>query len=117
MTEVPLAKGLKENGEPLGVDDSGSNRQDPHPLPPPFSKPLSPSAPPGYCPSYGGSTLYESITSVTLTTNPDGTMKLVVQIYIANPTGCTAGQPCPEYDEVPCEDRPRTGPAFLKPNL
>jgi hypothetical protein len=62
---------------------------------------LSLSGAPGYCPSTGGSTLYESITSVTLIPNPDGTMKLVVQVYIANPTGCTAGEPCPEYDDSP----------------
>jgi hypothetical protein len=28
-------------------------------------------------------------------------MRLVVQVYIANPTGCTAGEPCPEYDNSP----------------
>jgi len=59
------------------------------------------SSAPGYCSSIGGSTEYERITSVTVTPNPDGTMKLMVQVYIANPTGCTAGKPCPEYDSSP----------------
>ncbi len=62
---------------------------------------LSLNGAPGYCSSSGGSTEFESITSVSLTTNPGGTMKLVVQVYIANPTGCTAGTPCPEYDNSP----------------
>lgn len=70
-------------------------------LPPLSPQASSVSAAPGYCTSYGGSTMYEYISSVTLTTNPDGTMKLVVQIYIANPTACTAGEPCPEYDDSP----------------
>jgi len=59
------------------------------------------SSAPGYCPSYGGWTDYEYVSSVTLTSNPDGTMKLAVQVYIANPTGCTVGQPCPDYDVSP----------------
>ena len=56
---------------------------------------------PGYCPSSGGSVEYESITGVTVTRYSDTTMKLVVQVYIANPTGCTAGEECPEYDDSP----------------
>lgn len=59
------------------------------------------SSAPGYCPSSGGSTQYEGITGVTLTPQPGGTMRLVVQVYIANPKGCTAGKPCPSYDPSP----------------
>jgi len=56
---------------------------------------------PGYCPSYGGSHEYEYISSVTYTINPGGTITITVDIYIANPTGCTYGEPCPEYDNSP----------------
>lgn len=56
---------------------------------------------PGYCDSLGGSTSFESIRSVTLTPNPDGTYRLVVQVFIANPTGCKVGKECPEYDNSP----------------
>lgn len=59
------------------------------------------SSAPGYCPSYGGSHAYEYISSVTYTQNPGGTMTITVDIYIANPTGCTYGNPCPEYDSSP----------------
>jgi len=59
------------------------------------------SSAPGYCPSYGGSHEYEYISSVTYTQNPSGTMTITVNIYIANPTGCTYGEPCPEYDDSP----------------
>ena len=61
----------------------------------------STSSAPGYCPSYGGSHAYEYISSVTYTQNPGGTMTITVDIYIANPTGCTYGNPCPEYDPSP----------------
>ncbi len=74
---------------------------DPRGQPVTSSQTLSISGAPGYCSSVGGSINFESISSVTLTPNPDGTMKLVVQVYIANPTGCTAGEPCPEYDTSP----------------
>ncbi|MDH3939192.1 MAG: GEVED domain-containing protein, partial [candidate division Zixibacteria bacterium] len=53
-----------------------------------------------YCPSYGGSHQYESIASVT-TIQTDQTMTITVNIWIANPTGCTSGSPCPEYDNSP----------------
>jgi PKD repeat protein len=56
---------------------------------------------PGYCPSSGGSREYEYISSVTYTINPGGTMTITVDIFIANPSGCTYGEPCPEYDESP----------------
>ena len=56
---------------------------------------------PGYCPSYGGSIEYESIYDVTIVLNPGGTMMINVVIWIANPTGCTYGEPCPEYDDSP----------------
>lgn len=56
---------------------------------------------PGYCTSGGGSTSYERITDVLFAANPDGTVTLTVQIYIANPSGCKAGEPCPAYDSSP----------------
>lgn len=59
------------------------------------------SSAPGYCPSYGGSHLYEYISEVKYERKPGGTLSITVDIYIANPTGCTAGQPCPEYDNSP----------------
>lgn len=56
----------------------------------------------GYCPSSGGSTEYESINHVNLETLPDKkTMRLTVGVYIANPAGCVAGEPCPSYDASP----------------
>jgi hypothetical protein len=58
-------------------------------------------AAPGYCFSSGGSKAYEYISSVSLTPNPGGTMKLTVQVFIANPGGCTAGEACEEYDPSP----------------
>jgi hypothetical protein len=63
--------------------------------------PHNTSSAPGYCPSHGGSHLYEYIQDVTYTVNPSGTITITVDIYIANPTGCTYGQPCPEYDSSP----------------
>nr|QNO53283.1 hypothetical protein OJOIIACA_00007 [Methanosarcinales archaeon ANME-1 ERB6] len=68
---------------------------------PPTDEPHHSSSAPGYCPSYGGSHSYEYISSVTYTQNPGGTMTITVDIYIANPTGCTYGNPCPEYDNSP----------------
>ena len=56
---------------------------------------------PGYCPSAGGSTEYEKITNALLTPNGDGTMKLQLNVFIANPKGCVAGQECPSYDASP----------------
>lgn len=61
---------------------------------------LSSSAP-GYCPSYGGSHEFEYISSVTYTQKPGGTAVITAGIYIANPTGCVYGEPCPEYDNSP----------------
>jgi hypothetical protein len=58
-------------------------------------------ASPGYCSSSGGNTSYEYINSIALTPTPSGAMKLVVQVYIANPGGCIAGEPCEEYDPSP----------------
>jgi len=63
--------------------------------------PHNTSSAPGYCESHGGSHLYEYIQSVTYTVNPSGTITITVDIYIANPTGCTYGKPCPEYDASP----------------
>ncbi|MCI5194023.1 MAG: hypothetical protein D3915_13020, partial [Candidatus Electrothrix sp. AU1_5] len=56
---------------------------------------------PGYCSSSGGSTGYESISSVDVTPTGSGNFKVTVKITIANPNGCTAGNPCPEYDDSP----------------
>lgn len=55
---------------------------------------------PGYCTSIGGSLSYESISSVSAVQTGQ-TMTITVYIWIANPTGCTAGSPCPEYDASP----------------
>lgn len=65
------------------------------------SQPNAASAAPGYCPSSGGSTQFERITNAIVTPNGDGTMKLQVNVYIANPEGCVAGQECPSYDPSP----------------
>ncbi|MCE7983042.1 MAG: hypothetical protein DYG89_17800 [Caldilinea sp. CFX5] len=58
-------------------------------------------AAPGYCPSSGGSSEFERITAAILTPNGDGTMKLQVNVFIANPEKCVAGQECPSYDPSP----------------
>jgi hypothetical protein len=59
------------------------------------------SAAPGYCPSSGGSTQFERIGSAALISNGDGTMRLQVNVIIANPEGCVPGQECPSYDPSP----------------
>lgn len=56
---------------------------------------------PGYCSSSGGSTSYEYINGVSLIRNTNGTYQLMVSVFIANPSGCTSGNPCPEYDNSP----------------
>lgn len=56
---------------------------------------------PGYCISNGGDTSYEYISGVNYTKNPTGTMIITSEIFIENPTGCTFGNPCPEYDNSP----------------
>jgi uncharacterized repeat protein (TIGR02543 family) len=56
---------------------------------------------PGYCGSSGGSLAYESIASVECEPNASGTLAITVDIYIANPTGCTYGSECPEYNNSP----------------
>jgi hypothetical protein len=56
---------------------------------------------PGYCPSSGGSHLYESIQSVSYAQKPGETLTITVNIWIANPDGCVAGEPCPAYDASP----------------
>jgi len=56
---------------------------------------------PEYCSSTGGSTSYENISNITITPNADGTMQMKVDVFIANPEGCTAGTPCPSYDNSP----------------
>ena len=59
------------------------------------------SSAPGYCPSSGGSTEYEFIQDVSFTQNANATLTILVDVYITNPGGCTAGNPCPEYDNSP----------------
>ena len=87
------------------LPSKGWTSEDPLDARRPFVSKMAPPAKtfsaPGYCDSWGGSTSFESIRSVTLTPNPDGTYRLVVQVFIANPTGCTVGEPCPEYDTSP----------------
>ena len=56
---------------------------------------------PGYCPSYGGSHTYEYIESISCSMKEEGVLSINVIIYIANPTGCVYGEPCPEYDNSP----------------
>jgi len=63
--------------------------------------PHNTSSAPGYCTSHGGSHAYEYIQDVTYTQNLGGTLTITVDIYIVNPTGCTYGNPCPEYDSSP----------------
>ncbi len=92
----------------LAVDDSKDEQQQqdvqlsrPTPTEKDKTKNVLSSSASGYCSSFGGSTSYESISSVTYTQNPSGTMTITVDVYIANPTGCTYGNSCPEYDESP----------------
>jgi len=82
---------------PAAKSDSGVPHRSLAPIPPDPTLP----AVPGYCPSTGGSTLYERITSVTFTPTTGDQALIVVTVFIANPTGCTAGNPCPEYDQSP----------------
>lgn len=56
---------------------------------------------PGYCSSSGGSTYYESISSADIIQQSGGNLLITIDIFIANPTGCIAGSPCPEYDSSP----------------
>lgn len=88
----------------MGVMAVQSGRLPPDDVPPDDVPPTSVSgavAAPGYCSSSGGGTSYESINSVSLAPNPGGTMKLTVQVIIANPDGCSAGEPCGTYDSSP----------------
>ena len=56
---------------------------------------------PGYCFSSGGSTTYEYIQDISFTQNANATLTILVDIFITNPSGCTAGNPCPVYDDSP----------------
>ncbi|OGU61697.1 MAG: hypothetical protein A3K31_15280 [Ignavibacteria bacterium RIFOXYA12_FULL_35_25] len=56
---------------------------------------------PGYCESTGGSTTFESISSVHVIEKPGNLLDITVDVYIANPTGCQSGEPCPVYDTNP----------------
>ncbi len=65
------------------------------------SAPASTSSAPDYCVSSGGSHAYEYIQDVKYSQKPGGTLAITADINIANPTGCTYGQPCPAYDSSP----------------
>ncbi|MEA3357321.1 MAG: GEVED domain-containing protein, partial [Patescibacteria group bacterium] len=67
---------------------------------PPITPPTL-SLAPGYCPSNGGSHSYESIQGVSYAQKPGETLTITVNIWIANPDGCVAGEPCPVYDVSP----------------
>jgi len=56
---------------------------------------------PGYCESTGGSTYYESISSVQVIEKPGNLLEITVDVFIANPTGCVSGEPCEIYDAHP----------------
>jgi len=56
---------------------------------------------PGYCPSFGGSVYWESINDVVVVENSDGTLTIKVDVWIANPSGCVSGEPCPAYETNP----------------
>ncbi len=56
---------------------------------------------PDYCPSYGGSTRWEYIQNVSYSELSEGVLSITVDIFIANPTGCAYGEPCPVYDNSP----------------
>lgn len=68
--------------------------------PPPIETAVQALAP-NYCGSNGGSTQYEAIQRVTLTVNANRTVTLLVDVAISNPANCTAGNPCPSYDNSP----------------
>ena len=70
---------------------------------PPKSEAFSsaPSTAAGYCNSYGGSHDFEYIKDISYAKNPSGTIAITVIIFIANPGGCTYGNPCPSYDSSP----------------
>lgn len=54
-----------------------------------------------YCASDGGDTSYEYIQGVTTSIISEGVLAITVEIFIANPSNCTSGNPCPEYDDSP----------------
>ncbi|NJD54460.1 MAG: carboxypeptidase regulatory-like domain-containing protein [Candidatus Methanoperedens sp.] len=54
-----------------------------------------------YCESNGGNTQYEHILDIKYNQKPGGTMEIDVDVFIKNPTGCTNGKTCPEYDKSP----------------
>ena len=86
-------------GTPTAGSSSSSTRHPPATFSP--SQASAASAAPGYCSSTGGSPQYENISGAFLTPNGDGTMKLQLNVFIANPEGCVAGQECPSYDPSP----------------
>ncbi len=89
---TPTATATSNNG-------GSSGRGQPNPIN--ASQQNEAGAAPGYCPSAGGSTQFEKITNAILTPNGDGTMKLQVNVFIANPEKCVAGQECSSYDPSP----------------
>jgi len=56
---------------------------------------------PGYCSSGGGSTYYEYIQNVQILGSSSSGFDIRINVYIANPTNCKAGQPCGTYDPNP----------------
>jgi len=85
-------------GTPLAAQDTG---EDPRPPPSSTAQQFQASNAPGYCSSSGGSTEYERIETVSFTRKSSGVFKLVVDVFIANPTNCQPGEDCPEYDNSP----------------
>ncbi|MCB1121555.1 MAG: hypothetical protein KJT03_08405, partial [Verrucomicrobiae bacterium] len=56
---------------------------------------------PGYPPTSGGSHQYEYIATASVEKINDTTAYFEVIIFLVNPTGCTTGSECKEYDESP----------------
>jgi len=56
---------------------------------------------PGYCSSAGGSTYYEYIQNVQISGLSSSGFDIRINVYIANPTNCKAGQSCGTYDPNP----------------
>ncbi len=57
---------------------------------------------PNHCAASGGQTSYEYIDDVLMFPIPSTDLMVVlVSVFIVNPGACTAGNPCPEYDNSP----------------
>ena len=48
---------------------------------------------PGYCESYGGSTYYERIESVSVVEKAGNSLEITVNVWISNPYNCVSGEP------------------------